>query len=342
MKKFVCILIILCLAVSFIFAGGNREHKPRGKIVIYTSMYDEAIVVLKNELQKQFPRCNIEFITRGTGIVQGWIAAERESGRLGCDIIMVAEPAYALELKEAGLLHAFRSREASALAFEYDPEGYWYPVRVSNMVLAFNPEIHTRDSIPNSFFSFANDERVRGAISMRNPLVSGTTMATASALRDKYGYEYFEALGRQRVAIDYGSDESMTKLESGECSVVMILEESILRKREKEDSRLEVIYPADGTVVIPSPIMIVNQRWSANRNVATAEAIADWFLSPAGQNAIIKSWMHSVREDISGIPYDSIPTNLIRANNIPIIWENVLRQRTEIRRRFEVDIRRNR
>ncbi|MCL2442119.1 MAG: ABC transporter substrate-binding protein [Treponema sp.] len=339
MKRFVCFFIILCLAVSLVFAGGGREHRPRGKIVIYTSMYDEAIVVLKSELQKQFPRCNFEFITRGTGIIQGWIEAERLTGRLGCDILMVAEPAYALELKEAGLLHAFKTREAAALAFDYDPDGYWYPVRVSNMVLAFNPERHTRDSIPNSFFGFANDPRVRGAVSMRNPLVSGTTMATASALRDKYGYQYFEALGRQMVAIDYGSDESMTKLETGECSVVMILEESILRKREKENSHLEVIYPTDGTVVIPSPIMVINQRWSANRNAATAEVIASWFLSPAGQNAIVNSWMHSVREDIPSVPYNSISLHEIRANNIPIIWENVLRQRAEIRRRFEIDIR---
>jgi len=334
MKKIICLMLVFALAIQFAFAFGSKEKKPKGKIIIYTSMYEYVIESVKKDLQKQFPGCTIEFVYSGTGILQEKIRLEQASGRLGCDILMVAEPAYSLELKEKGLLHTYKSREASALAFDYDPEGYWYPVRVSNMVLAFNPARNAKNSVPNSFYDFAFDARVRGAISMRNPLVSGTTMATATALRDKYGYEYFESLGRQRVMIDYGSDETIRKLESGECRVAMILEESVLRKRQ-EGSRLEVIYPTDGTVVIPSTIMIINNKWSANRNTAAAEIISDWFLSTEGQNAIVNGWMHSVRSDFNKPPHDSIPIKEIQANNMPVNWDNVLRQKTEIQNRFQ-------
>jgi len=337
MKKIICFMIIFALAIPFIFAFGNKETEkgPANKVTIYTSMYQDVIEAVKEDLQKQFPTCAIEFVYGGTGRLQHRIAAEQSSGKLGCDILMVAEPAYSLELKEKGMLHHYISKEASNLAFNYDPEGYWYPVRVNNMVLAFNPEKHPKNTLPNSFYAFANDARVRGAISMRNPNISGTSMATLSALRDKYGYEYLDLLGKQGIQIEYGTVGSLKKLETGEYKVVMILEESILQKREQEKSKLEVIYPVDGTVMIPSTIMIVNDRWSANKNVEIAEAITDWFLSEAGQNAMVSSWMHSVRIDFPRFPYDSKPTNEIRTNSIQVNWENNYRLKEQILNRFE-------
>jgi len=324
----------LCTLIGCQSPGGSAKD-PTGKIVIYTSMYEEAIESIHKELQGKFPRCTVEFISRGTGIIEGLVNAEEASGKLGCDILMVAEPSYSLYLKDKRMLHSYKSGEAANLAFDYDPEGYWYPVRVSIMVMAYNPEKYGLDTIPRSYQGFAFDNGARGAISMRNPLVSGTTMATIAALRDKYGYEYYDGLGRQRVMIDYGSAETIRRLDNGQCRVVMILEESILRKRQNENSKLAVIYPSDGAVVIPSTIMIINNEWSANRNIPAAETIAEWFLGPEGQDAIVAGWMHSVRADFTKKPYDSKPTREIMSNSIPINWEEVYRQRDEIRNSFE-------
>ena len=110
---------------------------------------------------------------------------------------------------------------------------------------------------------------------MSNPLTSGTAMAAVTALKDKYGYEYFEALGNQGTMVESGS-VAAGKLETGECDVIMILEESILKMREEDDSQLEVIYPTDGTIVIPSTIMTIADGKNANNNLAACQAITDW------------------------------------------------------------------
>jgi len=334
MKKITCLFLVFALTIPLTFAGGGKERKPTGRLTIYTSMYQEGIDIVKQELSKEFPRCKIEFVYGGTGRLEHMIATEKASGRLGCDILMVSEPTYSLELKQSGLLHQHISREAVHLAFDYDIEGYWYPVRINNMILAYNPARNPKSSIPNSFYDFAHNRNARGAISIRNPEISGTSLATLLALKDKYGYEYIDALSAQNVRIEYGTEGAMSRLESGEYRVIMILEESILHRREKEGSKLEVIYPEDGTIMIPSPIMIINNRWSANRNTKAAEVIIDWFLSEKGQNAIVSSWMHSVRIDFPRIPYDSIPTHTIRKNSIPVNWENI-KQRNEVLDRFE-------
>jgi len=171
-------------------------------------------------------------------------------------------------------------------------------------------------------------------ISMSNPLTSGTTMAAITALRDKYGYGFYEALGKQNVGIESGV-LGLQRLENGERSVIMVLEESVLRRRQEERANLEIIYPSDGTIVITSPIMIVASAWSANNNTKSAEIIADWFLGQDGQNAIVDGWMHSVRRDITRTPFGSIPMREILANSMPFNWEHILNDRKEIISRFE-------
>ena len=338
MKKFIGITLVAVLTVlalvSCSSAAKPNPEGPTGKIVIYTSMYEDVIETLNWSLQRQFPNCQIELVYGGTGQLQARVAAEQASNRLGCDMLMVADPSYSLELKDKGMLNKYVSKTATNLAFDYDPDGYWYPVRVSNMVLAYNPDKYSKSSLPNSFMDFAADTSVKGAISMSNPLTSGTTLAAVIALIDKYGYGYFDTLNKQNINIE-SSAVALSKLETGEYKEIMVLEESVLEKREDENSKLEVIYPTDGVIMIPSSIMTIAAKWSANNNIPAAEVITDWFLGPEGQNAIVDGWMHSVRKNFRRIPFDSIPTSRIQAVSMPINWENVYREKTDILARVE-------
>jgi iron(III) transport system substrate-binding protein len=340
MRKSFSLLCLFVLLGSLAFAGGATEAKPAndsglsGKVMIYTSMYDDVIEAIDNTLEEVFPSVDIEFFYGGTGTLQAKIAAEISAGKLGCDMLMVADPSYALELKEQGVLAPIMVKDTDKLAFEYDKEGYWYPVRISNMVLAYNAGKYNKADLPNSFYDFANDKSVAGMISMSNPLTSGTALDTISALKDKYGYDYYNALGNQKVKIESGS-VALTKLETGECKEIMILEESVLQKRELDKSKITVIYPTDGTIVVPSPIMTINDEWSANKNTMAAKAITEWFLSQEGQENIVKAWMHSVRSDYAMPPYDAIPTAEIRKNTIPVDWANTVALREEMRTKFQ-------
>ena len=328
MKKFIAILIALMLLSS----AALSAEKP--KITIYTSMYEDIIEAMTNVLHEKFPNYDVEFFYGGTGTLQAKIAAERDTKKLGCDMLMVADPSYALELKADGILHPYLSKEAANLALEYDPEGYWYPVRNLNMILAYNPEKFKKEDLPQSFKDFAYSESMKNAGSMSNPLTSGTALVAISALKDKYGYEYFDKLAENRVMVESGS-VALTKLETGECKEIMILEESVLKKREEEDSALAVIYPTDGTICVPSPIMTVKDEWSAHGNSKICEELTDWFLSPEGQGFIVKGWMHSVLKNPPAIPYDSINTMDIVKSAMPVSWENCLKDRPELRTNFE-------
>ena len=335
MKKLLALVLCLIMSLSVVSGAFAVNEDIEGKITVYTSIYQFVIDMIVEELKAEFPNLEVEMFYGGTGSLQTKLTGEMETGTLGCDMMLVAEPAYSLELKEGEWLHQFEVEDAeSILRFPYDEDGYWYPVRVCNMVLAYNPELYTPDQLPKTFKEFAEDPSLKGLISMGNPLTSGTTMAAVAALTDKYGYEYLTALGANDVMIESGST-ALAKLQTGECKVIMILEESVLKARKDDGSKISCIYPEDGVILIPSTAMIVAEEKSANMNTEACEAVANWLLSEAGQKLILEGYMHSVFAGMKEVPFDSVDTDGLIANDMGVDWVRCYTQREEIRTEFQ-------
>ena len=283
------------------------------------------------------------FFYGGTSSLITKIYGEMETGALGCDMMLVAEPAFSLELKDAGYLEPIAiDNPDELLRFPYDEEGYWYPVRVCNMVLAYNPEMEAEwaakgVTIPKTFKDFAADPALKGLISMGNPLTSGTTYAAVASLTqdDHYGKEFLEGLAANEVMIESGST-ALTKLQTGECAAIMILEESVLKVlKEAADAgnpitNLKCIYPEDGVVLIPSTVMTVAEEHSKNVNIEACEAVEKWLLSEEAQKLILNGYMHSVFAGMKEIPYDSVDTDGLIEKDLGVDWENAFRNREAI------------
>ncbi len=335
MKKLLALILTIAMMMSLVPSALAVNEDVEGKVVVYTSIYQFVIDMMSEKLKAEFPNLEVEFFYGGTGSLQTKLTGEMETGTLGCDMMLVAEPAYSLELKEGEWLHQFDVEGADKLLrFPYDEEGYWYPVRVCNMVIAYNPELYTPDQLPKTFKEFAEDPSLKGLISMGNPLTSGTTMAAVAALTDKYGYEYFDALGANDVMIESGS-VALGKLETGECKAVMILEESVLQARKEKGSKIACIYPEDGVILIPSTAMIVAEEKSANMNTEACEAVANWLLSEDGQKLILEGYMHSVFAGMKEVPFDSVDTDDLIAKDMGVDWVRCYTQREEIRTEFQ-------
>lgn len=333
MKKLVSIFLVLIMAMGLIPSALAVNEDVEGNLMIYTSMYPMVVDAMNAAFKTEFPNLKIEFFYAGTGKVQDKVVGEMATGSLGCDMMLVADPSYAIELKEGGWLHSFDVENKDKLAFEYDADGYWYPVRGSVMVLAHNPELKTTEELPKTFKEFAENEALKGRTSMSNPLTSGTALVAISALKDKYGYEYFDALGKNEVHIESGST-AVSKLETGECDIIMILEESILQHRKDNNSKLAVIYPEDGNILVPSPVIIIDEAKSGNSNVEAAEVVANWLLSDAGQKVIVDGFMHSVIAGYPETPFDALPSAEVFANTMPVDWVATYSNREELRNEF--------
>lgn len=331
-RKFIAVIIVLLS-----FAGCGHADANKKKVVIYTSMYEDVADNMTKILNDKFPEYNIQLLSAGTGVIQAKVAAETTTGKLGCDMLILAEPSYAMELKEKNMLQPIKIKNADKLLFDYDKDGYWYPVRALNMVLAYNPEKKKLNQVPNSFEEFSKAEDIKGKLSMPNPLISGSVMATVEGLLSKYGEKFFEDLGKLEIPVESG-EVAVTKLETGEADVIMTLEQTILKKRKEENSKLEIIYPKDGIVCIPSPIMTVAEQRSANNSIDACSKITEWFLSEEGQGCISKMYMHPVLKDVKDIPSGAKPITDILNKSIKINWGKIYKEKDKIINMFQKHI----
>lgn len=346
MKKAIALLLTLVLFVGCLGSGAFAVNEDvEGTVGIYSSMYQFVLDMLDEAIKKEFPNLKPAygdsfFFYGGTSSLITKLYGEMETGVLDCDMLLVAEPAFSLELKEAGYLESVEVDGADKLLrFPYDPDGYWYPVRVCNMVLAYNPEMESAwaakgVTIPRSFKAFAEDPALKGYISMGNPMTSGTTFAAVASLTqdNHYGKDYLKGLAANDVMIESGST-AITKLQTGECAAIMILEESILKAlKDAEDAgtplkNLACIYPEDGVVLIPSTVMTVAEDRSANVNTEACEALEEWLLSEDAQKLIMQGFMHSVFADMKEQPWGSIDTEELIQKDLGVDWERAYHNR---------------
>lgn len=348
MKRLVALLLILCLVLC---AGGSAlavNESVQGELVIYSSMYQFVLDMLDEALAKEFPNLKPGnegsfFVYGGTSRLINQIYGEMEDGVLGCDMLLVAEPALSLELKEAGYLEPVSVEGAADnLRFPYDEEGYWYPVRVCNMVLVYNPEKEAEwaakgVNIPKTFEAFASDRSLKGNIAMGDPMSSGTTFAAVASLTqtNHYGRQYLRGLAANDIQIISGS-QSIKMIRSGELACAMILEESVLKALSDAENAgepmtdLACIYPEDGVILIPSTVMTVTDEHSRDRNAEACRAVEQWFLSEEAQTIILNGFMHSVFKTMKDIPAGSVDTNELILKDLGVNWDNVYHSREEI------------
>ena len=337
MKKSMWVLgAAALLALSVAVAGCGDDKKAdkkaagvKGELMVYTSIYPDIINdMCKPNVQKAFPDMKVTWFQGGTEKVKTKIAGEIKAKKIAADVLMVADPAYYLTLQKQDLLLPYVSKEAPKLINSKDKDGYWYGVRVSNMIIAYNSKLTPADKAPKTWTDLL-DPKYKGKIAMPNPMLSGTAYVTAGALADKYGWEYFDKLKANGLRVEEGNSAIQTKLETGEYVAAMILEENILKLRDKKKSPLAIVYPKDGVVQTPSPIAI----FKSTKNPEGAKAIVDWWLSQEGQKAVTKGYMHSVRADVKE-PVGADPTEGITKAAVKCNWDKLATQETAIKEEF--------
>lgn len=338
MKKSTWVLgaaAVLALSVAVAGCGGGdkkadqKDAGVKGEVMVYTSIYPDIIdTMCKPNIAKAFPGLKVNWFQGGTEKVKAKIGGEITAKKIGADLLMVADPSYYLTLQKNKLLLPYVSKEAGAVISDKDKDGNWHAVRISNMIIAYNEKKLTKDQAPKSWKDLT-DPKWKGKIAMPNPMLSGTAYVAVGALADKYGWEYFDQLKANGIRVEEGNSAIQNKLLTGEYAAAMILEENILKVREKKKEPLAIAYPTDGVVSVPSPIAIFN----TTKNPEGAKAVVDWWLSKEGQTAVTKGWMHSVRGDVAA-PNGAEETKKLNDGRVKVNWQKLADNDKAIKEEF--------
>jgi iron(III) transport system substrate-binding protein len=252
-------------------------------LMIYTSVPIEIMTKIEEAFEAAHPDIDLQIYRSGTGKVTAKIAAEREAGRIQADLIWVADYSYFEELKAADLLYSYESPQVDKLLPAFvDKDHCYYAARVICMIIAYNTTLVSPDEAPKTWEDLL-DPGWAGLIAMGNPQYSGAVKVLVTALAHRYGIVYFEKLRANDIAIVKGNSKTAAEVAAGAYDVGVTLD-YIVRNNKAQGSPIDLVYPDDGAVMIPSPIGIVK----TSDHLGAAKNFLDFVLSPEGQQAIVK------------------------------------------------------
>lgn len=301
------------------------QAKSPARILLYTSVPQQLATQFSDAFMKKRPDIKVEIFRSGSTEVGAKLAAEREVGGIRADLLWLADAPIYYELRDKGELAQYVSPEAKNIPNDLkDPKGFFTGARLINMIIAVNKEVIPLKDAPKSWKNFPDSGK---KAVMANPLYSGSNFVMVAAFVKKDGWGWFEKARAKGVAVVKGNSEAAAALAGKEFGVAMTLD-YIVAGLIKKGAPLEIIWPEDGVVSVPSPIAIMK----ASKQLDASKAFVDYVLSKEGQEFLVKQEVIPVRGDVK--PPKGQPS-ASQINFFPIPYEWAAENAPAIREKFE-------
>jgi iron(III) transport system substrate-binding protein len=284
-------LLISALCLVTVQAQAKKD------VWVYTSIYKEFIAPIEAEFEKRNPDLDVQVFQGGSEKIQAKIEAELLAKKIQADILLTSDPFWSVDLENRGLAHNRPGHDAT--------ETNYY----SLMVIIVHKDF-AAEKRPSTFLDLTKPE-YKGLIQTGSPLESGTMFSTVAYLSRKYTWKFFEGLRDNNLSSNGGNSVVIQKVESGEKKVGIVLLENALAAK-KRNSPIDIIYPKDGSIPIPSVQVILKDA----PNKLGAEKFADFVLSKDGQKFLVHGFMYSVDKKF-GSPEGALPLAQVTKNSTP-------------------------
>jgi len=247
--------------------AGNTDTQKEvsGTINLYTSEPQDLVNEMMNDFKSKHPKIDVKIYRSGTGEVISKLEAEAAAGKIQADVLWFADIDYFNKLAQ-----------------------------VFNVIGYNTSKIKTA---PTSWKDLAGSD-FKGKVAIANPNYSGAAFLTLATLVNdsNLGWDYFASLKNNDVKFEQSNGNLSSKLASGEYYGVSVVD-FMVRNAKKDGSPVDVVYPKEGSVLVPTPVGILSQ--SANKEAA--KVLVDYFLSMDGQKLFVKQGYIPVKPE-AGAP----------------------------------------
>ena len=250
------------------------------EVWVYSSVYKEFITPIATAFEKQNPDIKVQVFQGGSEKIQAKVESELMAQKPQADVIMVSDPFWPAQMAKRDLVEPRKS------GAPYDISYY------SLMVMIAHKDVPAAER-PGKW-SDLTDAKFAKKVQMGSPLESGTMFTTVAYLSQKYGWGYFEKLRKNGIASSGGNSAVIQKVESGERKLGIVLLENALAA-QKRGSPIEIIYPADGGIPIPSVQLVTK----SSPHKAEALKFSAFLLQAEGQTMLKAGYMYSADPNLA-------------------------------------------
>lgn len=307
-------------------SSAPEGQEASGKITLYTSESQDLVNEMISDFKSKHPKVEVDIFRGGTGQVISKMDAEHHAGKIQADVIWFADIEYFSKLAKSDMLEPYDSPNAADLSNKYKYEnGKYYEIRQIFNVMAYNTA--KMKEAPKSWNDLYNPD-LKGKIAIANPNYSGAAFQTLATFVQEpdMGWDYFNKLKDNTVKFEQSNGNLSSKLSSGEYWAVSVVD-FMIRNAKAEGSPVEVVWPEEGAILIPTPVGIL----SSSENKPAAKSLIDYLLSEDGQKFFVKQGYIPVKDNV-GSPEGAPSADTIKV--FPIDLEFIGQNREDLKNKF--------
>ncbi|WP_439595382.1 ABC transporter substrate-binding protein [Falsiroseomonas sp.] len=290
-----------------LYAAAQRE----GELTWYTGQLQaEPSEAVGRAFTQRYPgvRCNV---VRTTSQVAFQRLSQDARARVAqCDVFSSTDYSHFTFLKGEGRLMAYKPQNAAgvvkAAQDSADPDGHFQVTYLALYMLARRADRLSEAEAPKSWRELT-DPKWRDKLAVGHPGFSGAIGSWAIMMKAAYGERYFRELERNKPQIGRSAGDPVTTLNAGERLVGVGIPSAATLFSISRGNPLALIYPTDGTLLVPAPSAAIANAPKPN----AARLFMEFATGPAYSRTVREFAAESLRPEVPP-PEGSRPLDEIR------------------------------
>lgn len=205
---------------------------------------------------------------------------------------------FGIQAKKEGVTAAFKPAAWAEIPDGLkDPDGHWFTIHSGTLGFMVNVDALKGKPVPRSWTDLLKPE-YKGLVGYLDPssaFVGYVGAVAVNAARggslDNFGpaIDYFKALKKNEPIVP--KQTSYARVLSGEIAILLDYDFNAYRAKYKDKAHVEFVIPAEGSVVVPYVMSLVNK----GPNAANGRKALDFILSNEGQAIWANAFLRPVR-----------------------------------------------
>ncbi|ORM67764.1 ABC transporter substrate-binding protein [Pantoea rwandensis] len=226
-----------------------------------------------------------------TGKVMARLEAEQANPQ--ADVLISASWDTAEDLQHRGWLLPYESVNAAKVPDQFKTANY-----VAQGISALGIVWNTKSGTPEpKTWQDLTAPAFKDKVTTPDPALSGASLDLLIGLQNSEGekaWQLFDQLKANGMVMSGPNAQAVTPVLQGAKAAVFGAVDYVTYNNIAQGESVKVIFPENGTVVAPRPMMILKSSQHAD----DAKKFVDYVLSDEGQEQVAKAWLMPARSDI--------------------------------------------
>jgi iron(III) transport system substrate-binding protein len=259
-------------------------------LTVYTAGPGSLSKSLASGFEKQ-TGIKVNIFQATTGKVMARLEAEQANPQ--ADVLISASWDTAEDLQQRGWLLPFNSTNAAKVPDQFKTANY-VAQGISALGIVWNSQSNTPE--PKTWQDLTAPA-FKDNVTTPDPALSGASLDLLIGLQNSEGekaWQLFEQLKANGMVMNGPNAQAVTPVLQGAKAAVFGAVDYVTYNNIAQGESVKVIFPENGTVVAPRPMMILKSSQHAD----DAKKFIDYVLSDEGQEHVAKAWLMPARTDI--------------------------------------------